>query len=134
LGDDGVGCRVAELLNERGAEGAVDCGTTPENYVAALRKDPPRALVIVDAADMGIPPGECRRLSLDELDSVVDSSHGIPLALLLTDFAGLIEIAALGIQPSTLRLGAPLSEAVEKTARRVADLLVQGKWRDIENR
>jgi hydrogenase 3 maturation protease len=130
LGDDAVGCRVAELLRKRGVEGAVDCGTTPENHVAALRKNPPRTLLIVDAADMGLSPGECRKLSLNELDSVMDSSHGIPLSLLLADFADRVEIAALGIQPSTLQLGAPLSEAVEKAAHHVANLLVEGegKW------
>ena len=133
LGDDAVGCRVAELLGERGVRGVVDCGTTPENHTSALRKNPPRVLLIVDAADMGLSPGECRKLSLGEMDSVMESSHGIPLSFLLADFADSIEITALGIQPSTLRLGAPLSEAVEKAAHRVADLIAQGQWRDIED-
>jgi hydrogenase 3 maturation protease len=132
LGDDAVGCRVVELLRERGVRGAVDCGTTPENHAAALRKDPSRVLLIVDAADMGLPPGECRKLSLGELDSVMESSHGVPLPLLLADFMDSIEIAALGIQPSTLQLGAPLSDAVEKAALHVANLIAQGKWRDVE--
>jgi hydrogenase 3 maturation protease len=128
LGDDAVGCKVAELLRERGVEDVVDCGTTPENHTAALRQNPPRALLIVDAADMGLSPGECRKLSLGELDFVMESSHGIPLSILLADFADSVEISALGIQPSTLRLGAPLSEPVEKAAHRVADLIAQGRW------
>ena len=127
LGDDAVGCRVAELLRERGLQ-AVDCGTTPENHTAALRRNPPQGLLIVDAADMGLSPGECRKLSLSEWDSVMGSSHGIPLPLLLTDFANFMEITVLGIQPSVLRLGAPLSEAVEKTAHQVADLIAKGQW------
>jgi hydrogenase 3 maturation protease len=122
LGDDAVGCRVAELLAERGIP-AVDCGTAPENYIPALSKNPPRALLIVDAADMGLPPGECRKLSLEELDAAADATHGIPLSLLLSPFAGRFEITVLGIQPASLRLGAPLSEAVEKAALRAADLI-----------
>jgi hydrogenase 3 maturation protease len=122
MGDDAAGCRVAELLAEREVP-AVDCGTTPENYISALSKNPPRALLIVDAVDMGLPPGEWRMLSLEELDAAPDSSHGIPLSLLLAPFAKHIEIKVLGIQPSSLDLGAPLSDAVEKAISHIAALI-----------
>ena len=131
LGDDAVGCKVAELLLEKKVAGAVDCGTTPENYIAALRKSPPSALLIVDAADMGLPPGELRRLTLEELDAATAVSHGIPLSLLLSPFTGVFEIAVLGIQPAAVQLGAPLSEAAEKAAHRVADLIVREEWKTI---
>jgi hydrogenase maturation protease len=129
MGDDAVGCRVAELLAERGVP-AVDCGTTPENYVPALNKNPPRALWIVDAVDMGLPPGECRKLSLKDLmglDAAADSSHGIPLPLLLSPFEDFMEITVLGIQPESFSLGAPLSDAVEKAAFRAVELISGGK-------
>ena len=132
LGDDAAGCKVAEFLLERGMEDVVDCGTTPENYVAALRRNPPPALLIVDAADMGLAPGECRRCSLGYWKFVVEASHGIPLPLLLAPFAESFPIAVLGIQPSTLGLGSPLSDAVEKTVCRVADLIARNKWRSVE--
>ncbi|MDR1048541.1 MAG: hydrogenase maturation protease, partial [Synergistaceae bacterium] len=133
LGDDAVGCKVAELLSERGMPGVVVCGTTPENYVATLRKAPPDTLLIVDAAHMGLAPGECRRFSVGELDAVMDSSHGIPLSVLLGPFIDSIEIVVLGIQPSTPRLGAPLSEVVEEAALRVADLIPRNEWRNVES-
>jgi hydrogenase 3 maturation protease len=120
LGDDAVGCRVAELLAERGIP-AVDCGTTPENYVPALSKKPPRVLLIVDAVDMGLPPGEYRKLSLEESGAAADSCHGVPLSLLLAPFAELFEIIVLGVQPASLHLGAPLSAPVEEAARRLAE-------------
>jgi hydrogenase 3 maturation protease len=129
LGDDGVGCRVAELLEERKMPGVVDCGTMPENYLATLRGDPPAVLLIVDAADMGLAPGEYRRLSLDALDAVADSTHGIPLSLLLAPFSDSMEIVALGIQPAILQLGAPLSDTVENAAHRVADLIARSEWK-----
>ena len=129
LGDDAVGCKVAELLLEKKVCGVLDCGTTPENHIAALRERPPEALLIVDAADMGLPPGELRRLTLEELDAAAVTSHGVPLSLLLSPFADAFEIAVLGIQPATMQLGAPLSEAAEKAAHRVADLIALGEWR-----
>lgn len=131
LGDDAAGCRTAELLAAAGVKGVVDCGTTPENYIATLRRDPPDVLLIVDAADMGLSPGECRLLSPGALEAAADSSHGIPLSLLLAPFDASMEIFALGIQPASLRPGAPLSDAVEKTTRRVADLIIKNEWREV---
>ena len=128
MGDDAVGCEVAKLLAGRKIAGVVDCGVTPENHIATLRKEPPSALLIVDAADMGLPPGELRKISLAELDSATTTSHGVPLSLLLSPFAGVFEITVLGIQPLSTQLGAPLSDAAEKAARRAADLIELGEW------
>ena len=138
LGDDAVGCRVAELLNEKNKKNGknfldvTDCGTTPENHLASLRRQPPSAFLIVDAADMGLSPGEVRRLSIEELEAVATASHNIPISLLLSPFAGAFEITVLGIQPATTKLGAALSEAVENAARRVADLIERGEWDMVE--
>lgn len=131
LGDDAAGCRVAELLREAGETGVTDCGTTPENYVATLRKNPPRTLLIVDAADMKLPPGECRLLTLGETESTAGSSHGIPLSLLLAPFEETTEIFALAIQPEFLFPGTPLSAAVKKATDHVADLILKDEWRTI---
>jgi hydrogenase 3 maturation protease len=132
MGDDAVGCRIGELLSDIGVTDVVDCGTTPENYVGALRASPPPSLLIVDAADMGLRPGEVRRLSLGELNSASMSSHGIPMSLLLSPFEGCFEISALGIQPSESRLGAPLSPEIEKTALYVAKAIESGEWENID--
>ena len=132
LGDDAVGCRVAELLRGGKTAGVVDCGATPENYVAALRENPPSALLIVDAADMRLAPGELRRLSLEELDSTMTVSHDISLSLLLSPFAEKFEISVLGIQPTTTQLGAPLSEAAESAARRAAYLIERNQWKTVQ--
>ncbi|MDR1874409.1 MAG: hydrogenase maturation protease [Synergistaceae bacterium] len=131
LGDDAAGCAVAELLRLAGMPGVVDCGTTPENWTATLRRDPPSVLLVVDAADMGLEPGECRLLNLDGMDAFADSSHGIPLPLLLGPFMGLMEIVGIGIQPASLRLGEPFSDAVDEAVRRVADAILKDEWREI---
>jgi len=123
---------VAELLLEKKIPAVVDCGTTPENHIAALRSQPPLVLLIVDAADMGITPGELRRLSIEELDSATAVSHNIPMSLLLSPFTDAFEIAVLGIQPETTRMGEPLSGTAEKAAHRVAYLIERGEWETIQ--
>ena len=132
LGDDAVGCKVAELLHAKKITGVVDCGITPENHIAALRAQPPSILLIVDAADMGISPGELRRFSIEELDTATTVSHNIPISLLLLPFVDVFEIVVLGIQPATTQLGTALSDAAEKAARRVADLIKLGEWKRVQ--
>ncbi|GHS92694.1 hypothetical protein AGMMS50276_01150 [Synergistales bacterium] len=128
MGDDAVGCEVVRLLNEREIS-ATDCGTTPENYISTLKKNPPLTLLIVDAADMGLQPGEFGVITLDKLDAVFESSHGVPLSVLLAPFENSIEITVIGIQPLSLALGAPLSKTVANAARNIANLIVSGEWR-----
>jgi hydrogenase 3 maturation protease len=118
------------LLNEQGIS-ATDCGTTPENHIATLKKNPPATLIIVDATDMGLQPGEIGLISLDKLDATLESSHGVPLSILLTPFENSIEIAVIGIQPVSLALGAGLSDAVADAARRAGALIANGEWRTL---
>ena len=132
LGDDAVGCKVAELLLGKKIAGVIDCGTTPENHIASLREKPASTLLIVDAADMGLPPGELRGLSLEELDAASAVSHGVPMSLLLSPFIGVFEIAVLGIQPETTQMGAPLSEAAERSAQRAVYLIESGEWKTLQ--
>ncbi|GHS85295.1 hydrogenase 3 maturation endopeptidase HyCI [Synergistales bacterium] len=126
MGDDAVGCEVVRLLRERGVN-ATDCGTTPENHIATLKKNPPSTLIIVDATDMGLQPGSHALISLDKLDATLESSHGLPLSVLLAPFENSIETAVIGIQPLSLALGSPLSEVVADAARRVAEIIANGE-------
>jgi hydrogenase 3 maturation protease len=82
-GDDGVGVRIAEALLEAPPEGMEIrlCETTPENYLAHLRRTRPSRLIIVDAALMGLAPGAIRRLPLASCDGTTWSSHAFPFLL-----------------------------------------------------
>jgi hydrogenase maturation protease len=90
-----------------------------------------RTLLIVDAAEMRLPPGECRKLSLGELDAVAETSHGIPLSLLLAPFENLMDISILGIQPASLEPGLSLSVPAERAARFAAEKIVSGEWKKL---
>ncbi|GHV48795.1 hydrogenase 3 maturation endopeptidase HyCI [Synergistales bacterium] len=133
MGDDAVGCEVVRALDERGVS-ATDCGTTPENHISTLKKNPPSTLLIVDAADMGLQPGDYALISLENLDAAFESSHGLPLSVLLAPFKNSIEIKVIGIQPLSFVIASPLSETVAIAARRVAELIAGGEWRTMEQR
>jgi len=56
-GDDGVGNTLAREFVERGWL-AIPCETVPENFVSVIEREKPEVLVMVDAAEMDIEPGD----------------------------------------------------------------------------
>ena len=125
-GDDGAGVSVALHLRARGWQ-AVDCGTAPENFTGVVRRLRPDLLLLVDAAEMGLPPGEFRVVPKDRIEDVAFGTHHLPLSHLmefLSDTAG--EIRFIGIQPAVVEDGEGLSPGVEEGIRRLISLVQAG--------
>jgi hydrogenase 3 maturation protease len=111
--DDGFGSLLAQRL--RGTDWtAIDAGTALENITGEVRDLAPDLLVIVDAAQMGLPPGSVRRLPLEATDRMLASTHGLPLPFvirLLGDAAK--ETVLIGVEPGDLSLGEGLSPSMD---------------------
>ncbi|WP_286933932.1 MULTISPECIES: hydrogenase 3 maturation endopeptidase HyCI [Aminobacterium] len=134
FGDDGVGPFVVQYLQKKEMEHpicAINCETTPENYIGDLQRRHPDLLLIVDAADMGLPPGSTRQIPFEEIQNATFSTHGLPLDLLLKEKAQEIPIIFIGIQPYSQELGDSLSLPVQNAALELISLLLSGKWEDI---
>ncbi|WP_286951627.1 MULTISPECIES: hydrogenase 3 maturation endopeptidase HyCI [Aminobacterium] len=126
FGDDGVGPFIAKELHKKRALHpitAIDCETIPENYIAPLKRNLPNLLLIVDAADMDLPPGSVRRIPLHMVENVSFSTHGLPLGMLLEDIAQKITIIYIGIQPFSQNLGESLSQKVKDAAEKLILIL-----------
>ena len=132
--DDGAGPALFSELEAFPAEGVVpvNCETTPENQLAPLRKNPPRVLIVADAADMGLPGGSVRRMNLEDTGGISFSSHGIPLSLLLEPFRDTMEIIVIGIQPARRGFGDRLSPEAADAVKRVAGVLRSGRTEELE--
>ena len=125
-GDDGAGVEVARRLRAKGWQG-VDCGTVPENFTGVVRRLRPDLLLLVDAAQMGIPPGELRVVPKERIEDVAFGTHHLPLSHLmefLSDTAR--EIRFIGIQPAVVEDGEGLSPGVEEGVRRLISLVQAG--------
>jgi hydrogenase 3 maturation protease len=123
LGDDGAGPFIASQIRGPGWE-AFDCGTVPENFTGKVKELHPDVLVLVDAADMNLEPGEFREVAPDYISDVAFGTHSLPLGILidyLAPYAG--QVIFIGIQPGLVAPGAPLSPAVRRGARRLAGLI-----------
>ncbi|HIJ07282.1 MAG: Hydrogenase maturation protease [Methanomicrobiales archaeon 53_19] len=155
LSDDGVGCFIADrfdrfpsdnLSSDSFSSGgwrafgwrafgwrAFHGGTAPENFTAPIRRLEPEILVIVDAADMGLPPGSIRIIPPDQIDDTSIGTHMLPLSHLIHYLSSDIpEILFIGIQPETIGPGEGLSSAAETAAEALINVLKKGDYASLE--
>ena len=123
MGDDGAGPRLAELCAEQPLSGwtVVDGGAAPENDIGFLREQHPQHLVIVDATDMGLAPGEMRIIDENDIaDMFMMTTHNLPLTFLIQQLREDIpQITFVGIQPDVVAFYYPMSAAVEQAVNRL---------------
>jgi hydrogenase 3 maturation protease len=142
-GDDIAGLLAAETLKAalkpprgstrrlapRGRRVKIFLGeTAPENLTGEIKRFKPTHLVVIDAAESGLKPGE---LSLIEVAATGSggalSTHNLPISV-LTDYLQKSTGCAclvLGIQPASIHFGAEPTAAVLRAAARLAAHLAE---------
>ncbi len=121
-GDDGAGSAVAERLARRSGGCVIDAGIAPENHLEPIVRSEPDSILLVDAVDFGGAPGSARVLDARALAPGGISTHATSLGPVLEYLRARCpaRVVLLGIQPSQLRLGAALSDEVERSVERIA--------------
>ncbi|MCZ0862460.1 hydrogenase 3 maturation endopeptidase HyCI [Methanocorpusculum vombati] len=128
-GDDGAGPATAAGVAALGLPGvaAYDCGTAPENFTGVVRRAAPDLLVIVDAAEMGLPAGSVRRIPAERICDTAIGTHMLALSHLvrfLADAAG--RIVVVGVQPFWMGEREGLSAEVERGVAEVVRCVREG--------
>lgn len=128
-GDDGVGPVLTARLKGKIDAEIIDCGATPENYTASIRRKEPGTIVIIDAVDLKLKPGSIRIVDPKDIKDETFSTHTISLKT----FADFIKTEAnarvviIGIQPEKIGFGVELSEktshAVVLLEKTIIDLI-----------
>ncbi len=122
-GDDGAGIYVGKLLEDRLP--VVFALTAPENFVGVLRRAR-EPVIFVDAARMGLRPGEFALVNPSDVDGVVHT-HSVPFSVLIGYLDGK-EILFIGIEPERTDLGETLTASVREGCERVARIILEGRW------
>ena len=122
-GDDSVGPYIADCLKREEIDfKVIDCGVIPENYTADVKRLKPRTLVIVDAVEMNLEPGEIRVVPRERIGVMHISTHGIPVSLLIKYLNQYVEdIVFIGIQPKSM--SGKMTDSVKKNADFLVELL-----------
>ncbi|EKT60223.1 hydrogenase maturation peptidase HycI [Providencia burhodogranariea] len=123
MGDDGAGPMLFDLMQENPVEGwlAINGGSSPENVVHQVRALNPQRLLIVDASEIGLNPGEIRIIDPDDIaEMFIMSTHNLPLNFLIDQLKEDIdEIIFLGIQPDLVGFYMPMNEKVVAAVQQV---------------
>lgn len=130
MGDDGAGPLLAARLKRSPAPGwqVVDGGSAPENVVHHVRALEPDLVLVVDATEMELDPGDVRLVD-DEViaDRFIMTTHDMPLSFLIASLRETVaEVRLLGIQPSLVAFGYPMSAAVERAVGEIHAALMDG--------
>jgi hydrogenase 3 maturation protease len=128
-GDDAVGPYIAERLNHDFT--IIDCGTIPENYTSLVKKHDPDNLLIIDAVDMGLSPGEIRIVPKEKIGVMHISTHGIPISVIIGYLENYVKnIIIIGIQPK--QMTGELSDTVKKKADELIKILRKKQLKKIK--
>jgi len=140
-GDDAAGTCVVDMLNQRRHRAkallpteimAIDASTAPESYTSVIRQHQPDLLILVDAADMGLPPGALRTIMPEKISILSFSTHHMPLSMFISyvnAFCG--KVLLVGVQPEQTETGKHLSKAVRKSVKKLAEAILEGRIAEI---
>ena len=129
-GDDSIGPYIADKLKDKFT--VVDCGTTPENYTSVVKKHNPKNLIIIDAVEMSLKPGEIRIIPKEKIGVMTISTHGIPVSVLISYFEQYVEnIVFIGIQPKTM--SGKLTKNVKNSGDALAEIIKNQDLKQIKN-
>jgi hydrogenase 3 maturation protease len=121
-GDDAVGPYIADNLSRTDTLFVLDCGTVPENFTSSVKQYSPTTLILIDATDMGLPPGTIRRIPKEKIGSMHVSTHNIPLSVLISYLEAYVDdIILIGIQPKCTE--GTMSDEMKKAAKIVVTMI-----------
>jgi hydrogenase 3 maturation protease len=131
MGDDGAGALLAQMMRQAPLDEweALNGGAAPENLLHRVREMAPERVVLIDAADMDLPPGTIRCIDTDKMDDpFLLTTHTLPLTFLVEALREFVpQVDLLGIQPEIVAFGYPISESVKNAVQQVYDDLACGE-------
>jgi hydrogenase 3 maturation protease len=130
--DDAAGMEIVRILEERLAPGQ-SCvrlfggETAPENFCGSIKRFAPTHLIIVDAADLGLFPGEFADICPEDVGGPSYCTHMLPIKIMvdyLVRETG-AEVTLLGIQYRTLEFDGAMSPEMRRAVLAVCDALMR---------
>jgi hydrogenase 3 maturation protease len=97
----------------------------PENFTSVVRRMKPSHVVLIDAAEMGMSPGEVAIIDAGRISATRVSTHAMPLSVLMEYLQKemKVEVALVGIQPTASEEYGEAEQppAIQKGIERIAN-------------
>ena len=128
--DDFVGVKIVQDLQGKLSDRVylIECETVPESFIQEIMDFNPTHILLIDAAILGLKPGESRLIKPEQLtDFPVFSTHMLPLRIFCEylDKTTKAKIALLLIEPKKTDFGERLTDEVETEAKEIANFLIK---------
>ena len=131
-GDDGVGAAVLDAIRESDSLPGIELVDIQTDALALLdHLAPGEAHVIVDAAQMGLEPGEVAVFRPDEVrlringDNLSVHGFGLPEVFAMANQLGSMpeDVLIVGVEPARIEINTGLSDAVAAAVPRVVSII-----------
>ena len=128
--DDFVGVKIVQDLRGKVSDRVylIECETVPESFIQQITDFNPTHILIIDAAILGMKPGESRLIKPEQLTMFpAFSTHMLPLRIFCEYLAKTTKakIALLLVEPKKVDFGEGLTPEVEATAQSVVNALLK---------
>lgn len=127
--DDFVGVKIVQDLRGKVSDKVylIECEIVPESYIQQIVDFNPTHILLMDAAILGLKPGESQLMNPEQLTSFpAFSTHVLPLRIFCEYLAKATKarIALLLMQPKLTDFGEGLTLEVEIAAKGIARALI----------
>ena len=128
--DDFVGVKIVQDLQGKFSSRVhlIECETVPESFMDEILELKPSHVLLIDAAVMGLKPGEVRLVDPEKVTNLpAISTHTLPLRVFCDYICKLAKtrIALLLIEPRNVEFGEALTREVRAAAERVEAILLR---------
>ncbi|MDD4909709.1 MAG: hydrogenase 3 maturation endopeptidase HyCI [Candidatus Omnitrophica bacterium] len=122
-GDDGFGPAFIAAVKDKIKACCIDAGTTPENYIGKIIKERPDTVLLVDAAHLGLRPGEHAVLRKGDILNVGFTTHDMPPHMFIERLESETgaSVYMLALQPENVDFGEGLSGSVNKSLQEMIE-------------
>jgi hydrogenase 3 maturation protease len=131
MGDDAAGPLLAQKMQREPLDAwdVLDGGSAPENCLYLIREMAPDQVLVMDAADMDLVPGEIRLINADKLeDPFLMTTHTLPLSYFVQSLREFVpQVDLVGVQPQVVAFGYPVSAEVTRAVEQVYEGLKQAE-------
>jgi len=126
-GDDGFGPALVQRLQGKVNLACIDAGNAPENHLGRILKEEPDSVLLVDAADLGLEPGQYRILQPEDILKCGLSTHDMSSRMMIEFLQNQMpaNIFMLAVQPENVSLGEPISECLNNTLDEIELLILE---------